>query len=99
MISTSRRTLLTLFAVFSKTFAAIGPVTDLHIVNAVIAPDGFSRSAVLAEGVYPGPLITGKKGDNFQINVIDGLTDDTMLRSTSIYVTLALARYLPERNQ
>ncbi|KII87346.1 hypothetical protein PLICRDRAFT_113151 [Plicaturopsis crispa FD-325 SS-3] len=66
-------------------FAAIGPVTDLNIANADISPDGLSRSAVLAEGVFPGPLITGNKGDNFQINVVDGLTDNTMLRSTSIH--------------
>lgn len=41
--------------------AAIGPVTDLHIVNANINLDGFPRDAVLAEGVFPGPLITGQK--------------------------------------
>ncbi|KAJ4473035.1 laccase 1 [Lentinula aciculospora] len=65
--------------------AAIGPVTDLHIVNAFIQPDGFNRSGVLAEGVFPGPLITGNKGDNFQINVLDELTNGTMLLSTSIH--------------
>ncbi|KAJ3763226.1 laccase 1 [Lentinula raphanica] len=65
--------------------AAIGPTTDLHIVNSFIQPDGFNRSGVLAEGVFPGPLITGNKGDNFQINVIDQLTNGTMLLSTSIH--------------
>ncbi|KAJ3885618.1 laccase 1 [Lentinula edodes] len=65
--------------------AAIGPVTDLHIVNSFIQPDGFNRSGVLAEGVFPGPLITGNTGDNFQINVIDELTNGTMLLSTSIH--------------
>ncbi|KIK56879.1 hypothetical protein GYMLUDRAFT_173705 [Collybiopsis luxurians FD-317 M1] len=65
--------------------AAIGPVTDLHIVNSFIQPDGFNRSGVLAEGVFPGPLIAGKKGDNFQINVVDQLTNGTMLLSTSIH--------------
>lgn len=25
-------------------YASIGPVSDLHIVNKVISPDGFSRS-------------------------------------------------------
>lgn len=44
-----------------STRAAIGPVTDLHIVNANISPDGFARDAVLAEGTFPGPLITGNK--------------------------------------
>ena len=28
-------------------FAAIGPIADLDIVNAVIAPDGFNRSYVI----------------------------------------------------
>ena len=44
MISFSCRTLLALITVISTTLAAIGPVTDLNIVNAVIAPDGFKRS-------------------------------------------------------
>lgn len=30
-------------------FAAIGPVTDLNIVNAAISPDGFSRSLALLD--------------------------------------------------
>lgn len=70
--------------------AAVGPTTDLYIANKNIAPDGFSRSAVLAGTnannlAFPGPLITGKKGDTFRINTIDRLTDATMLRSTSIH--------------
>ena len=43
------------------THAAIGPVTNLHITNVDIQPDGFTRPAVLAEGVFPGPLIKGNK--------------------------------------
>ena len=39
----------------------LGPVTDLHIVNANISTDGFTRAAVLAEGTFPGPVITAKK--------------------------------------
>ncbi|CAL1710124.1 unnamed protein product [Somion occarium] len=65
--------------------AAIGPVADLHIVNDNIAPDGFSRDVVLAGGTFPGPLITGHKGDNFKLNVIDDLTEASMLKSTSIH--------------
>uniref|UniRef100_UPI00403B38C7 Laccase n=1 Tax=synthetic construct TaxID=32630 RepID=UPI00403B38C7 len=64
---------------------AIGPTSDLHIANKNISPDGFNRSAVLVNGTFPGPLITANKGDNFQINVINQLTDPTMLRSTSIH--------------
>ncbi|KAE9398107.1 laccase 2 VT [Gymnopus androsaceus JB14] len=76
---------LLLLASVSGAFASIGPVADLNIVNGFIQPDGFNRSFVLAEGVFPGPLIVGNIGDNFQINVIDSLTNDTMLLSTSIH--------------
>ncbi|CCM02635.1 uncharacterized protein FIBRA_04739 [Fibroporia radiculosa] len=65
--------------------ASIGPVTNLHIVNANIAPDGFNRSAVLADGTFPGPTIAGYKGDNFRINVQNSLTDHTMNKTTSIH--------------
>ncbi|KAI0051892.1 multicopper oxidase [Auriscalpium vulgare] len=66
-------------------YAAIGPIADLHIVNQVIAPDGYSRATVLAGGTFPGPLITGFKGDTFLLNVKDDLTDDTMDLATSIH--------------
>jgi len=63
----------------------IGPVTDLNIVNAVIAPDGFSRSAVLPGGRFPGPLIAANKGDDFRINVVNLLNDKTMDTNTSVH--------------
>ncbi|KAF8652588.1 hypothetical protein AX16_004309 [Volvariella volvacea WC 439] len=78
-------TLVALSVLFATTAFAIGPVTELQIVNDEIAPDGFSRGSVLANGAYPGPLITGSKGDRFLINVINELTDTTMLRATSIH--------------
>ncbi|KAL7283147.1 LOW QUALITY PROTEIN: hypothetical protein ACG7TL_002573 [Trametes sanguinea] len=52
--------------------------------NADVSPDGYQRAAVVANGVMPGPLITGQKGDEFKINVINNLTNHTMLKSTSI---------------
>ncbi|CAL1710149.1 unnamed protein product [Somion occarium] len=70
---------------FSRAYAAIGPVADLHIVNKDIAPDGVLRPTVLAGGTFPGTLITGQKGDNFKLNVIDDLTDERMLTPTSIH--------------
>ncbi len=42
-------------------FAAIGPVADLTIANADVAPDGFTRTAALAGGNVSGVLITGNK--------------------------------------
>ena len=44
MMSISRPIILTLFFFVLKTFAAIGPVTNLRIYNGYIAPDGFNRS-------------------------------------------------------
>nr|AFD97049.1 laccase 2 [Coprinus comatus] len=71
-------------------WAAIGPNADLFIVNKDIAPDGFTRSGVLAgrtaeSAGFPGPLVRGFKGNTFRLNVRDQLTDTTMLRSTSIH--------------
>jgi len=70
--------------------SAVGPSAELYIANANVAPDGFTRSAVLAgsaanQVTFPGPLITGNKGATFNLNVNDQLTDQTMLRSTSIH--------------
>lgn len=58
--SSLRRTLV-LLGLCSSALASIGPVTELDIVNKVIAPDGVARDTVLAGGTFPGPLITGKK--------------------------------------
>ncbi|KAJ7776229.1 laccase 1 [Mycena metata] len=69
----------------SPSLAAIGPTADITLVNAAVAPDGFSRSAVTANGVVPGPLITANKGDTLNLNVINSLTDNTMLLSSSIH--------------
>ncbi|KAJ3829467.1 laccase 1 [Lentinula raphanica] len=63
----------------------VGHDTDLIIVNSFISPDGFSRSAVLADGVFPGPLIVLTKGDHVRINVVNKLTDESMLKVTSIH--------------
>lgn len=69
----------------SQALASIGPVANLHITNTQLSPDGFARDTVVAESVYPGPLIVGNMGDNFRINVTDQLSDGNMLKSTSIH--------------
>ena len=56
--------LLTL-ALAMGTYAAIGPVADLVITDQTVAPDGFSRSAVVVNGGTPGPLIRGYKVRSF----------------------------------
>jgi len=47
---------------------------------------------VLAGGTFPGPVIKGYKGDIFQINVVNLLEDDTMLKTTSVVSTSTIAR-------
>ncbi|KAF8627086.1 hypothetical protein AX15_004552, partial [Amanita polypyramis BW_CC] len=69
--------------------AAIGPSTNLYILNRDISPDGFNRSAVLAGATpnsvsMPGPLISGNMGDTFRINVMNQLNDTTMVTTTSV---------------
>ncbi|KAG2127556.1 laccase [Suillus bovinus] len=63
----------------------LGPQTTITIGNKDIAPDGFARSATLVNGIFPGPLIAAQKGDNFSIQVINELTDETMFKSTSVH--------------
>ncbi|KAL0576689.1 laccase, multicopper oxidase, benzenediol:oxygen oxidorectuctase [Marasmius crinis-equi] len=65
--------------------AAIGPATDLIVHNAVVSPDGFSRSASIAGDSVTGPLIVAQKGDRLKVNVINNLDDPTMFQSTSIH--------------
>ncbi|KAJ7713598.1 putative laccase 6 precursor [Mycena metata] len=57
---------------------------DLPVTNAIVAPDGFSRSAIQA-GTFPGAHIVAMKGDTLHINVTNTLSDPTMRRSTSIH--------------
>ncbi|KAG6810472.1 hypothetical protein H0H92_011707 [Tricholoma furcatifolium] len=80
-----RTFLFSALSLFHATRASIGPISDLVISNEFISPDGFNRSTVLAGGTFPGVAIIGQKGDHFQLNVIDTLTDDSMVLSTSIH--------------
>ncbi|KAF7320625.1 Laccase 1 [Mycena chlorophos] len=63
----------------------IGPSADLNIVNGIVSPDGFTRDAVLAGGTLPGPVITATKGQTLSLNVVNQLTNETMLTSTSVH--------------
>lgn len=45
--------------------ATVGPVGTMVIQNATVTLDGSSRAAVLAGDSFPGPVVTGNKGDNF----------------------------------
>ncbi|PIL29303.1 transporter [Ganoderma sinense ZZ0214-1] len=71
---------------FSPLLAAgVGTVGDLTISNLDVTPDGYTRAAVVVNGQFPGPLITGNKGDRFQLRVVDQLSNETMLKSTSVH--------------
>ncbi|KAI0063766.1 laccase [Artomyces pyxidatus] len=74
-----------LAALSSGALASIGPVATIPIVNKVIAPDGFSRDTVLADGTFPGPTISGFKGNTFELNVIDQLKDKNLDTVTSVH--------------
>ena len=51
-------------ALLSVTGALAADVNyQFNIVNANVAPDGFSRSAVTVNGGFPGTTITAIKGD------------------------------------
>lgn len=56
----------------------------LDIINVDLAPDGFTRSIVSANGTFPGPLIRATKGDTLRVTVNNKLTDPTMRRSTTM---------------
>ncbi|KAI0312942.1 laccase [Amylostereum chailletii] len=58
---------------------------NLVISNVDLSPDGYERSTVVANGAFPGPLLSANKGDTFQINVTDSLTDTGMPVITTIH--------------
>ncbi|KAG1822304.1 laccase [Suillus variegatus] len=65
--------------------AVHGPTTQLTISNKVISPDGFNRSAIVVNGKSPGHLITGQKGDLFNIEVVNRLSEKSMLLLTGVH--------------
>ncbi|KAI6112531.1 multicopper redoxase [Pisolithus sp. B1] len=60
--------------------------TEIVISNAVVAPDGFSRSAIVVNGSQAvGPLIAANKSDHLNINVVNHLTNETMNKTTTVH--------------
>ncbi|KAG6382194.1 laccase [Boletus reticuloceps] len=64
--------------------AVLGPVGQLYVTNNVISPDGYNRSAIIVNGLYPAPLIKANKNDQFSIELVNGLTDDSMSLETAV---------------
>ncbi|KAG8797649.1 laccase, multicopper oxidase, benzenediol:oxygen oxidorectuctase, partial [Serendipita sp. 399] len=56
-----------------------------NVANADLAPDGFTRSTVVVNNQFPGPLITANKGDTINVLVNNNLTSTSMRRSTTIH--------------
>ncbi|KAF6755667.1 laccase 16 [Ephemerocybe angulata] len=81
---TSSFKLLVQFAVFSAVLAADVNYV-FNIANGNIAPDGFTRPAVLVNGVFPGTLIEATPADTLHITVNNQLTNPLMRRSTSVH--------------
>ncbi|KAF7352035.1 hypothetical protein MVEN_01165900 [Mycena venus] len=80
----SKFSALSLLPFFISQVVAGDVFVDLPVTNAIVAPDGFSRSAIQI-GTFPGAHITAMKGDTLHINVTNTLSDPTMRRSTSIH--------------
>jgi iron transport multicopper oxidase len=72
----------TLFFLSVILFAACTLAADVNfnfnIINANIAPDGFSRAAILVNGAFPGTLIQAQKDDVLHIAVNNQLVDPSM---------------------
>ncbi|KAJ7152137.1 laccase [Mycena filopes] len=60
-------------------------IFNLDIVNAKLAPDGFTRDTVVPNGTFPGPTFKLQKGDSVVIHTHNKLTSPDMRRSTSIH--------------
>ncbi|KAG1804680.1 laccase [Suillus subaureus] len=64
--------------------AVLGPQTTITIGNKVIAPDGFERAATVVNGMFPGTIDCSPE-DNFAIEVVNELKDESMFKSTSVH--------------
>ena len=96
--SLSRSVVLTLkpFAMVSFPSILLLPIIGAVFANAAIvyrnwdlvakktAPDGFTRTAALVNGRYPGPILKANKGDTVFVTVNNHLNDPNMRKSTSI---------------
>jgi FtsP/CotA-like multicopper oxidase with cupredoxin domain len=58
---------------------------ELDLENDRVNPDGFPRSAITLNGITPGPILTGFKGDDLLVTVNNELTDHSMRVSSTIH--------------
>ncbi|KAI0030501.1 yellow laccase [Vararia minispora EC-137] len=79
------RSILVLFSLAVVSQASIGPVGQIVVSNVNLAPDGFHRPTVVANGQFPGPLVAAFKGAKFSLNVRDSLTNGQLDTVTSVH--------------
>ncbi|EIM91692.1 laccase [Stereum hirsutum FP-91666 SS1] len=58
---------------------------QLELTNEAVAPDGFSRSSVLANKQFPGPLLSVQKNEPLRVLVDNQLIDTSMAQGSSIH--------------
>ncbi|KZV71809.1 multicopper oxidase [Peniophora sp. CONT] len=68
-----------LVSALSSSALAATVSTTLNIVNGEVNLDGYSKVASLANGTFPGPIISINKGDRLEVNVTNGLTESNGL--------------------
>ncbi|KAF8511284.1 laccase [Hysterangium stoloniferum] len=73
-----------LLAGLSLVQGGIVPYT-FNITSTEVNPDGFPRNATTVNGIMPGPVITGNKGDDFMVLVNNNLQDPNMYQSVTIH--------------
>lgn len=86
-------------AIFSILALAADVNYNFNIVNANVAPDGFSRTGVLVNGAFPGTLIQAQKTDTLHITVNNQLTNPAMrqeLLKICFYCFVINYRTLPD---
>ncbi|VDB95718.1 unnamed protein product [Peniophora sp. CBMAI 1063] len=66
-------------SVLSSSALATTVSTALNIVNREVNLDGYTKSATLVNGTFPGPIISLNKGDRLEVNVTKGLTQSNGL--------------------
>ncbi|KAJ3563161.1 hypothetical protein NP233_g9119 [Leucocoprinus birnbaumii] len=85
MLSILRVSTFLLCSIKALAYATIGNNGTLTITSQSIGPDGFNRTASVINDIHPGPLIALKKGDSVSMNVVNQLSDPSMILGTTIH--------------
>ncbi|EIN05270.1 laccase [Punctularia strigosozonata HHB-11173 SS5] len=69
----------------ATTTSIVQATSTITVQNKKLAPDGYSRDTVVANGVFPAPPLIGYKGGKFELTVKNQLSDTAMDLPTSIH--------------